>query len=201
MKVIKQLIVLSLILLTGISCSSELDSTEFMEWVKHPENGLHRTKTLSPYEFDAQLKPIAYIALQEKGSGLKKSEFDQLAEAEKDIVYIDLQVGLEGSEMDMLQYKSEGLVDYKERLYYYSFRFEHDLYLEQNGQKIPCSMYHFERSFSLKGSRRFLLGFEVKDHTHPVTLVINSEVLGLGVVKIKFDNTQELPAIRWSSES
>lgn len=201
MKAIKQLTIYILILLTGMSCSSELDANEFIDWVKDTENGLHRVKVLPPYDFDAQLKPIAYVAFQEKGGKLSKAEFDKITEAEKDILYIDLQIGLKDSEMDLLQYKSEGLVDYKERLYYYSFRFEHDIYLEQNGKKIPCTMYHFERSFNLKGSRRFLLGFESADALHPITLVINSDILGVGTVKIKFNNTQELPAIRWNAKS
>jgi hypothetical protein len=53
--------------------------------------------------------------------------------------------------------------DIENKLYYFSYRFQYDIHLEENGIVLPCVLYHFERSLDLVNSRTFLLGFENRD--------------------------------------
>lgn len=91
-------------------------------------------------------------------------------------------------DLDIVQYLSEtsGLTR-EEVLYYFSYRLQGDIFLEQGAQKEQSVLYHFERSFDLKSGRVFTMGFVPDgDKEAGVTLLIDSELLNTGPVRFKF---------------
>jgi len=75
-----------------------------------------------------------------------------------------------------------------QRLHYLSFSMKEDLYLLQDGKKIPCEMYHFERNYSLSPHRTFICGFPktFAGNKEDLTLVLDSDYFELGPLKLFF---------------
>ena len=80
------------------------------------------------------------------------------------------------------------------RIYYYSYRFKEDIYIQQDQSKIPVDFCHFERSFDMKKGRNFMLAFAKSkvDENHPFQIVVDSEVLATGPVKFKIAQINSL---------
>lgn len=91
-------------------------------------------------------------------------------------------------DMDLVQYLSEtSNLTKEEVLYYLSYRLKDDIFLMDRDRKRENVIFHFERSFDLKKGRLFNVGFEPENKENSeVTLVIDSELLNVGPVKLKF---------------
>jgi hypothetical protein len=95
---------------------------------------------------------------------------------------------LESGEGDIMSYQANSLGEQQNKIYYFSYTFQEEIYLEKDGKKIPCSLYHFERSYNLSSKRSFMLGFEIPKESRDKesTLVINSNLLNTGPVKFNY---------------
>lgn len=187
MKAINRIVWGLIILIVG-ACSGELAPKEYIEWIRNPENGLHKQKQVGDFMFDVQYKPQAYLLLQQKqGQIPKKAQFDQEMHELANTASFELKLGAVDGKTDLLRYKTTNQAEYDQKVYYYSFKFQESIYLEQGDQKFPCAAYHFERAYNLKNNRSFILGFDGVDTTQPMRLVIDADVLHTGPVKLSFD--------------
>lgn len=195
MKVYKIVIYLMLVGLVLPGCGP-MSVEDYVAWVKDYDNGLHQQRAVGEYVFDTQFKPIAYMMLKQNQGKLPTAqaleEYKTEAEGE---VYFDLKLGPKSGNVDLLRFNAASQDEYQQRVYYFSFKFQESIYLEQDGKKIPCSAYHFERAYNLKNNRSFLLGFSNVDIAKPASLVIDSDLLKTGPVKFNFD-WKELPSLR-----
>jgi len=91
------------------------------------------------------------------------------------------------NDLDIVRHLSEtsGLTQ-EEVLYYLSYRLKDDIFLEQGEEKKESVLYHFERSYDLTKGRVVNVGFEPADKDKKITLLIDSELLNVGPVKLKF---------------
>lgn len=78
--------------------------------------------------------------------------------------------------------------DYKGRVEYYAFKFEKDIIMVTGNDTIPCSIFHFERTFDVAPYSSFLLGFKipVKDKRKDRTIIIDDQIFNKGTVKFLF---------------
>jgi hypothetical protein len=202
MQAIKVFLTFSLLTLFASCGKKKLEPAGYIHWIKNYENGLHKKKQVGEYVFDVQLKPLDYIMLTERNKKDENSnEFKEELEEMKGMDYFSLKISLAENREDFLKYKSNGEKHYYNRLYYYSFGFSEDIYLESEEGTKPCKLFHFERSYDLTNARTFVLGFENTSKKKPsgdLTLVIDSKDLGLGPVKIKFDqkNLNSIPQLK-----
>ena len=193
-------IVVVFTLLAGLlsACSSELPRQEYIQRVERYENGLHIKKEAGTYTVDVQYKPAPYVLLQEEtpnpgdtaGFGAKLAEYEA-------IQYYTLTIGLQDSKEDFLRHGVSTVVEQQQKLYYYSYLFQNDLYVEENGQKLPCVLFHFERSYDLKPSRTFVLGFEqaASGQSETAELVIHSRWLQAEPIRVRIEK-QNIPSIK-----
>ncbi len=168
------------------SCSHTLDKQQYIEWVHDYANQLHVSKEVGDYVYDVQFTPAAYIWLQRA---------NQDANAVKNIEQIDsvqyytLTIGVK-SNADFIDYQVQDMVEKQRKLYYFSYLFQNDIQLEQNGRQFPCILFHFERPVDLKASRTFVLGFVNPDReVKEARLIIQSDLLHSVPIKIKISKS------------
>jgi len=84
---------------------------------------------------------------------------------------------------DVIKQRSKGNREIaNELLYYFSYRFQNDISLEEGPRVQPVLLFHYEQH----GTKSFVLGFEKSSHPlKEVTLNITSAVLDSIPVKIK----------------
>jgi hypothetical protein len=172
---------LLIILLFLWSCGNSLPKEEYIKWVEDEKNRLHLSKTVEEYKIEVQYEPKDYkwlLSGEHQGREVDSMQYYQLT-----IERVDKLELLLGSNPDR-----------QANLYYFSYRFEHDISLEEAGHSLPCLLFHLESSGSTS-RKRFLLGFkEDKNEQQISTLVINSEWFGSLPIRFKIDK-ENIPTL------
>ncbi len=176
-------VLIAAILLAG--CSGKLDRKEYISWVRNYDNGLHVQKKSGDFVFDLQYQPDAYVLLQRNPNLTKEGYNDAVKEIEG-LQYYILTVSVADKSQDIVQYGATSEAELQRKLYYFSYLFQNDIQLNDNGTTLPCVLYHFERSVDVKTGRTFVLAFETpKVPSTEATLNISAEPFGSLPVKIK----------------
>lgn len=181
---------LCLLLLVAMGCNQTLDKVEFVDWVRQ---NMNKEKTRGDYLFEVLHRPAEYEVLMRHGKSIGEESFREEKAKLDGMTYYELKIGVKGGKEDIMNYQSGNAQEKQQRIYYFSYDFQEDIYLEINGQKIPCALFHFERSYDLANTRKFMLGFSLGNDTtiETTTLVLNSQLLNTGPVKFKFDHTKQ----------
>lgn len=162
------------------SCNSALSSDAYVSWVRDYDNGLHVRKQFSAYNFDLQYLPSQYVMLQRKGTA-SGAQDDGSA-----LQHYTLSVNLENKAADLITYNISNNADRQRRLYYFSYEFQQDITLEENGKVLPCALYHFEKGSGVSNISTFVLAFENNGGvSQEATLVINSAHFSALPIRIK----------------
>ena len=177
-----------------VGCSQKLSPKEYFSWVQSYKNGLHKKRIAGDFKFDVQYKPLAFLAIQQLGVDLSEQEYKELQMKADGMYYFTLKLGTTSKGTDLIRYGS--LQEQQQRIYYFSYTFQNDIYIEKNGTRKNCVLYHFERSYDLKGERSFVLCFkkESTEKKGEIKLVIDSPLLKVGIVKIKI-NPLNVPSL------
>jgi hypothetical protein len=179
----------ALILMT--SCSRELEKEEYVKWVKDPKNGLHTVKESGGFVFDLQFQPEDYVWLQSGGQTERN-----VANQSDNIQHYLLTISLVNPELDLINNNMNDSSEKQEKLYYFSYLFQNDIQLDENGKLLPCVLFHFEKNQDLKGGRTFLLGFESSESKkREAKVVIQSEQFGSLPIRIKV-NKENIPTLK-----
>lgn len=163
------LMILNPLLIT--SCVKEVDSKEYISWVKDFENGLHVIKESNGIIFDLQYQPNDYVFLMSKENG-----DGQMLEHDKQIHHFVLNINLSNHDASDNSPQAE---TYQEMIYYFSYLFQNDLKLEESEVILPCIMFHFEKAQSKADRMTFILGFESRvADAKQLKLMLNSKYFG-----------------------
>jgi len=171
-----------------VACRQDLDRAEYINWVQDYENGLHAKKTFSEFIFDIQYQPTSYVALLNENTPTAQSST---------LEHYILRIALAEPTMDVVSYSANSQSEKQERLYYFSYLFQHDIYLEVEGKRIPCVLFHSEPT-DLKKVRTFVLGFESGEgNVSPgeVTFVIDSPKFSSLPIRVKILQ-QDIPKLK-----
>jgi hypothetical protein len=126
--------ILYLLFLVGClsSCDSSLSPKEYMRWVNSKESGLHKRKEVGEYVFDIQHKPFVYLKIQEYGKNIRQDSLIkwQKEEQAQTMQYYDLHIEVKGGKTDILKYHTANEQVYNDKLYYFSYQFQQDIYIE-----------------------------------------------------------------------
>jgi hypothetical protein len=172
------------------SCNSPLPSDAYVAWVRDYDNGLHVMKQFSGYNFDLQYQPLQYVMLQRTGQAVVATK-----ENGTTLQYYTLAISLENKTADLINYNVADISERQRKLYYFSYEFQHDISLEENGKILPCALFHFERDNGISNISTFVLAFEGSaNESKEATLVINSGHFSALPVRIKIskDNIPSL---------
>lgn len=196
MAITKQACLVCGLLVSLFACSTKLDPKAYEAWIRDPENGLHVSKPVGDFSWDVQYTPSDYVWLQRSGG--QSGEPDEAARQEMARTqYYTLTIHLNDPSLDLLNFNVSNQEEKQRRLYYFSYQFQQDITLEQEGQSLPCVLYHFEKySVNTSNSRTFVLGFEnPKPDATEAKLVINSAQFGSLPVQIKVAK-HSIPALQ-----
>lgn len=173
------------------ACSKTLDPDAYIVWVKDTENGLRKVKKANGFVFNVQYKPFELIWL-EKGGDKSKGVNTQ----NEGLQYLELSIKPETGTASILNIHAGSQQELQQNLYYYSYLFEHDIFLEIDGEKFPCSLFHFERGVDVKPERTFSLGFDAPTPKNGlVTLLIKAERLSALPIRIQLE-VSKIPTLK-----
>jgi hypothetical protein len=188
-----------LLLLLLNSCGQPvLEPADYVNWMRDPNNGFRKTKTIAPLEVVAQYKTVDFIIANEKQSNQIAAAAHQARQTELNgMHYWTLQLAIHDPEIQDQGVKSWNILNYgltdksqeQERLFYFSYAMQQDLQLIEGQDTLPCALYHFERSYDLSKSRTFVVGFpKGKDPTADKTLLLDLPYFNTGPIKINYPN-------------
>jgi hypothetical protein len=165
-----------------VSCSTALEKNTYIQWVENYDNGLHVRKVAGEFIFDVQYQPSQYILLQQN-----KDSYEVASDTTRnDLEHLLLTISTRDKKSDFIDYGITDISAKQRKLYYFSYLFQNDIHLEQNGINYPCVLFHFERQEDLKLSRTFVLAFEKpKMESEELSLIINTEQFGSFPIKIR----------------
>jgi hypothetical protein len=155
-----------------------LSQNEFTNWISDLNNGCHVTKEVGKFVLDIQYIPD----MAERKTTAGKKVMLKIATVEGEDL---LQQGVATSE------------DWQKANYYYSFNFQEDLFIEVDGKRVPCSLFHFEKSMTSKNQRIFHLLFDDTSAEKDFYLVIDSPKLYSLPIRVKLRNS-DLPKVATS---
>jgi hypothetical protein len=166
-------------LIIVISCQSALDPNEYVEWVEDVQNGWRVIETRGQLGFDIQCQPEDYLRL--KTNGETKFIPDSLQMA-----FFEVSIRSASMGEDWLTTGYSGY-EIQQRIYYFAYLFEQDIFLDVNGERTPCRVFHFERAASPGVAHKFLIGFQTaleSRKTH--TLVMETDFLSTLPLRFRF---------------
>jgi hypothetical protein len=191
MRILKLIFPVLIICMLTSCKKKELECNEFIRWIENEDNGLRVTKKIDDYNFTLQYKPFEYIFLLENKS-LKPSLVDFNARKNEmgGMQYYTLRISSE-STRELMNVGNQQETDYYGKLEYFTSFMNDDICLVQNGDTLPCLLFHFERNYGLSPNNDFVLGFESgakQVEGGERTIIYNDQVLGTGKVKFSISN-------------
>ncbi|MEJ0034178.1 MAG: hypothetical protein WDO15_29315 [Bacteroidota bacterium] len=165
-----------------LSCRPQAGDENYVSWVRDYQNGMHVRQVQNDLAFDLQFQPSEYVWLQRNGNfdadafESKRADLDQMQ-------YFTLNIYSSDGKTDIVKQRAEGDEDReKELLYYFSYRFQNDISVDDGSRQLPCTLFHYEQH----GTKSFVLGFEKGEASlEDVTFIINSPLVDINPVKIK----------------
>lgn len=182
-----------LFMLSLAACSGRLEKNDYVKWVRNYENRIHQQKEIGDYILDLQYQPTDYVLLQRTNGEVEKEQMEGLRAEIENIQYYILTLKIKDKDIDVIKYGANNAKEAQERLYYFSYQFQHDIYLEEDEKRLPCVLFHFERSADLQAGRTFVLGFE-NQNAKANTIVIDSKRLADMPIKINISK-ENIPAL------
>lgn len=169
-------------------CSrAPLDVRDYISWVEDAANGIRVEETIGDYSFLLQYKPHEYISLMEHRKGeISARELNETVAEIQDLQYYNFRIG-SNSGKALLSSGIQAENEYYSRLNYFVSHAQHDIYLVEAQDTLPCSLYLFERNYGLAGHNNIVLGFKRSYRASDKLFVYEDQVLGTGPVKLKIE--------------
>ncbi len=156
-----------------------------------PEKSTAYEKQLKQFKF--KLSPIsaeALVKINYRNEALSPEETDKVMREYKDYLCFRFEISIDNFKGEITEYydKNDSRADYDKLMSYYLFDMQNDLYLTgDNGEKIPCNLYVFERNYELTKSNRFMVVFK-KPQTGNCKFTYDNRYLNIGKVNFLINN-------------
>lgn len=177
---------------------AERSPGDYTRWLAENQTQLSTQTTQSGLLFSLNYLPADWLALREAGAentealGKVRQEYGGLE-------YYRLRVALQSGQGDVLQFRAAGTDEYYQRVEYFSFGLQHDIYLLAGQDTLPCRLFHFERNYGAAPYMDFMLGFEEKEgNNFDHTLMYHERVYSniLLTLTIPKENIQRIPKLK-----
>lgn len=178
------------------SCNTSLSPEKYSEWATSLESGLSKTLSSEGYDYNIKYEPLPLVALKRNGSDIEKEELDKFLSDAKGTHYFLMEVSVTTGE-DLITYQAISHAEMQRKIHYFAYRLQGDISFRMGKETFPCDIFHFERSFDLKPSRTFVIGFnsnETDSSDNPITLIIDSVLLNEEPIEIEFE-ISDLPKL------
>jgi hypothetical protein len=194
-----RLIALYMLIVSAVlfSCSKkELPANDFIKFVEDKNNGLKVSKNIGEIDYTLQYKPIDYILLKENNN----SDIKERKESLDGMQYYTLTYSLVKNNKDILKDNLTSSEEYYERVNYFSFGLQKDIYLIDGNDTLDCKLFNYVRSYGLSPGADFVLAFN-KNLQPQITdklMVIEDKIFGGGIIKIKIakEDIENIPELK-----
>ena len=174
--------------LAVVGCREKLAPDQYIIWIQDYDNGLHVKREYADFVFDVQFQPQDFFKLT-------AAQPEPAGDGSVAMQYYLLRISCKDPSMDPVRYGVNNVSEWQQRLYYYSYLFQNDLFLEEDGVKYPCVLFHFEQS-DISNSRVFTLGFETSARgADRSRLLIESEQFGSLPLRMEIVK-EKIPALK-----
>jgi hypothetical protein len=180
----------AMVLEPKVSYTSSIDNNsdweDYKSWLKSDESRHFASKELGGLRFSALLEPPLYSYLKAEGINAKKN-FDDSPYLNQIRIEFEL-TALQGNG-ELTKYDVSGQDDYNERVNYYSFKVQNDVFLVLDNDTVPCGMAVWEREFNSAPRIKHQLLFtkpEGKKSFNDIQMVFYDRIFDNGIVKLKF---------------
>lgn len=159
--------ILKSILLASTAClvacqANLLDPKSYVQWMENPVHGLRNSVIQNGIEHILQYQSVEYLlALEEKKSQWNWDLLEERKNTMQDMEYFQLRIMDANKQTDPLLIGKES-VSYEQRLNYYTFEMQQDLFLVQGNDTTNCQQYHFVRSYGVAPYVDMMLAFTKK---------------------------------------
>mgnify|MGYP000356640914 CR=1 FL=1 len=178
---------------------SKLKPVEYINWCEDQENELKQSKQIGDFTFSAFYQPHDYLAIKElnKGESVNSKEFEEKIKEYGEMTYCSFRLENSKTNGELLKTDLSSDQQYYGRLEYMSFKMQEDFKLIQGNDTLPCSMYHFERIYSLAPYATFVLGFPKTDSKEDIKLWFHDKLFNNGIVILNFktESIHNLPKL------
>lgn len=190
---------------SGKQNQERLMPADYVQWMQDKDNGINKEKVIDDITFSIQYKPYEYIVcMEEKKEQLSDSVVKKKTEEISDMQYFDLTIALTSDEGELLKHDVSSYDQYDKRIKYVSFDMQNDIKLVEDGDTIPCSLYHFERTYDVAPYAKFLLGFAKGKKAEPAEKVITfyDNIFNKGLIKFTYTNEEfnNIPKLKTNDE-
>lgn len=185
--------------------TEQLAPKEYVQWMQDIDNGIKKEKTIDDITFSIQYKPSEYIiCIEEKKDQLSDSIVKKKQEELCDMEYYDFTIALAEAQGELLKHDLTTIAEYDERVQYFAFEMQKDIKLIEDGDTIPCSLFHFERTYDIAPYSKFLLGFVKGKNTEPEERILTfyDKVFDKGLIKFTYTNEDfnNIPKLKTNDE-
>lgn len=164
-----------------------LSPSLYLDWVNDRGNGLCRSKEVSQVLYNLKFKPFEYIICQELGKeNITSKEFKENYSELTGMTYFNFQIQVTDQSNEFLKYAPTNRMSYQERVMYCSFQMQNDIKLVVGLDSLPCSMYHFERTYGITPYGNFIIGFQELPIAPEYTFVFSDNLFANGIIKFSF---------------
>ena len=143
----KYLIRLLCIVWGGLLVACSYSPKEYIAWVHNPSNGLKKEFIHQGFAVEVQYKPTDYMLLT--SSSADKSDRAALDSMQ----YYNLSLEVSKDFCQQME-NNPKLRDYL------SYGFQNDIYIQQGNDSLPCVLFHYERTLSMRCRASYIVGFK-----------------------------------------
>lgn len=172
--------------------STALYPLDFIKWVKNPKHGLVKKIDENMIGYEIQYKPKEYmVCLQERALNISDTLLKRKVQDYAGMEFFDLKIIVPKSNEDLLMYNLGRSENIDSRIKYFAFEFQKDIRMVYKGDTMPCSLFHYERSYGIAPFSNFLLGFDIKmfSKNEDVKILVKDKVLAKKNMEFVFNES------------
>lgn len=165
---------------------NEGDWVDYKSWLKSNESRHYASKELGGIKFSALLETPIYSFIKAEGFS-EKMKFDDSNYSDQ--IRIEFELTALAGNGELAKYDVSGRDEYNERVNYYSFKFQDDIFLVLDADTVPCGMAVWEREFNAAPRIKHQLLFtkpEGRKSFNDIQMVFYDRIFDNGIVKLKF---------------
>ena len=161
---------------------------------------------MGDFIFTLQYKPSDYILLKENNlATLDMNKWEKEKKEIEGLIQLNLKIESKDSNKEMLQIGATSVQEYTERIQYFSYDAQKDIFLIDGKDTLPCILYHFERSYNLAPYSNLVLGFKSSkkfgEDQQDKIISFDDQALRQGKINfiIKATNLKNIPSLKLNS--
>lgn len=180
-----------IILVCATACKEKsLERGAYISFVTDPESGLIKKQEFGDISIEVFYQPLEFVYLKErKDKPISIRDFTVWKKNRTEYEYYVVRL-VNHKVKEIAEYKSSGFNEYASKLDYLVAGFQDDINMVSGKDTMPCSLFHYERSYGLSGNNNFNVIFKKDTVATEQTMMIDLSVFDLGRVKFTFNKNE-----------